>query len=184
MKFRSLIASLVVPVISVYTSPASAGYLVDQKIGEGKLSSSSEATELGMLKALTGVSDFVIDFYSEQNTALENPDAPGQWYFNTGVYTPGFFVLKFCTCGTQATADTYFFKNVGEMSRLVWSNDQVQYLSGGAPGPRASDGNIGRLIHYRFAGVAQEQTNVPEPASLGLAALALLGMGAARRRKP
>lgn len=48
-----------------------------------------------------------------------------------------------------------------------------------------SDWSIGRLSHYAFIGAADgaaDQTEVPEPGSLALAGLGLLGLFAARKK--
>jgi len=82
----------------------------------------------------------------------------------------------------QATADHFGFKNDLELTKLVWSNDKVQFLTGGNCGANNSNAcNIGRLSHYVGTN-GGGTTQVPEPAGLLLLGVGLIGLAYTRRR--
>ncbi|AMK77921.1 MULTISPECIES: PEP-CTERM sorting domain-containing protein [Methylomonas] len=110
-------------------------------------------------------------------------DAPDHWYVDISPLTPGYFLLKFGIGGTGATADTFYFQNVAELTKLVWTNEQVQNLTGGNCGANSTGAcNIGRLSHYSLfdaqsSGGGGGQGSVPEPDTVALLGIGILGMG-------
>lgn len=180
MKFKNLLGSLLFAGLALQATTSFAAYVADVKIGEANLGNSGDATELAALKAVTGidslVQDFKIDF--SMGDAFQNPGAPGQWVLDIAPDTPGYFILKFGIGGTSATADTFFFQNIGELTKLVWSNADVQFLSGSGD---CRNCNISRLSHY--SGINGGSV-VPEPATTAILGLGLLGVAMSRRRNP
>ena len=164
---------------------AHASYIVDLKIGEALLANSSAASELAAIKSASGNSNLVLDVAANVKINPGNIGANDQWYINIDPAVTGYFLLKFDIGSTAATANTFFFENIGELSKLVWTNSQVQFLSGGdCTSGDDSSCNIGRLSHYaEFSAGGGGPVPVPEPASLALLGIGLLGLIGANLRK-
>jgi hypothetical protein len=160
----------------------------DLKIGQANMSKSGDAEELAMLRHFAKDNSLILAGKPDMaDPAVADPVA-GQFstWSLTDLAQPGYFALKFGIGGTDATADTFFFKNTGDLSQLVWSNAQVEFLTGGACADNLSKCNIGRLSHYitsQGTGPADEIVEVPEPAGIALVSLGLLAAAGARRRK-
>jgi hypothetical protein len=129
------------------------------------------------MESFANDNNLVQDLKIDSFTAFVN--APSQWYLDVAPTEPGYFLLKFGTGGTSATADTFFFQNIGEMTKLVWSDSQVQFLSGGG----GNNTNIGRLSHYTTYDPSITSAQIPEPGTLALLGLGLAAFGIRRKRK-
>jgi hypothetical protein len=178
--FSTMLATLVGAAIWIPSAQADfIPYILDTKIGEDRLNSSGDAIELAAMEGFAGT-DLVQDLKIDSFTAYENGAGSGQWYLDINPATPGYFLLKFGTGKDKDIANTYFFQNIGEMTKLVWSNEQVNFLSGGG----TINGNIGRLSHYTTYDPTFHQIGeIPEPATLALVGLGLFAIGAIRKRK-
>ncbi|MCC2972026.1 PEP-CTERM sorting domain-containing protein [Massilia sp. IC2-476] len=149
------------------------------------MNNSSDAAELDMLRKLSGDKTLFLSGKADADliSASAVPGMPGAWFL-TDLTQPGYFALKFGTGGTNATATTFFFRNTGNLSQLVWTDDQVQFLTGGACANNQSKCNIGRLSHYTTTmGVSYNQVELPEPGGIVLLGLGLLAATGARRRR-
>ena len=176
--FSTILATLVGA--AIWMPSAQAAFILDTKIGEARLDNSSDASELAYMETLAGNTNLVLDLKVTSFTPSENGADSGEWYLDINPATPGYFLLKFGTGNDKDIANTYFFENIGEMTKLVWSNEQVQFLSGGG----GKNTNIGRLSHYTTYDPTFPQTGeIPEPATLALVGLGLFAIGAIRRRK-
>jgi hypothetical protein len=67
----------------------------------------------------------------------------------------------------------FVFENLANLSYLVWTNSQL--LTAGI-----AEGHLDSISHYTYPGGT---TTVPEPGTLTLLGLGLVGVGALRRRR-
>ena len=182
---RTLLSTSVIALALGLASTQAGALTLDTKIGQANLSNSGDATELNALAMLLGIptSELSLDLKVDSGINATADSVAGQWFIDVAPKEPGYFLLKFGTGGTSATADTFFFTNIGELGKLVFSNEQVQFLSGGdcgASNTRAC--NIGKLSHYSTFNDTPPTVRIPEPASLLLLGAGLMMLAFIRRK--
>jgi hypothetical protein len=117
--------------------PAGAAtYTVDDYLFSASINS-GDATETQTLENFLGI-DLTLDDKVITTSALK--DDAGHWYFDIAPDAPGYFLVKFGV-GNTGYDDHYYFENIGELTKLVFTNDQVNGLIG------TGDTAI-RLSHY------------------------------------
>ncbi|HNO74663.1 MAG TPA: PEP-CTERM sorting domain-containing protein [Nitrosomonas mobilis] len=163
-------------------------FIIDTKLGSANLGNSSDADELNLIRSLSLDNTLTLDFKIDSGNTSFNAtsNGTGSWFIDVAPAAPGYFLLKFGTGGITPTPDShYVFQNIGELDKLVWSNDQVNFLTGGNCGAANQNAcNIGRLSHYVGTnGETGTPSEIPEPMSLLLIGTGLLGFAATRRRR-
>jgi len=204
-----------IPILGLVSvlSPAHAApiYALDTFLAQSTLPNSGDATELAWIRGITGDDTLTMNFkvntpnpsavLLDNDPALANNDLGNSWYIDVAPSTPGYFVVKFGGGNLPAAVDTHYaFTNVADLTKLVFSNAQVDGATGS---PTCQNCNVGRLSHYIGSGTANQPppnvcppgtigtppicttppADVPEPGVLFLMGAGLLGLGMARRRK-
>jgi hypothetical protein len=148
---------------------------------------SNPDVEIAYLAELIGVefSDLELDFKYETNSSIfyvdgSIDDINRQYFFDIADAT-GYFILKFGGGNGLGGVDThYFFENIGELTKLVWNDDQTNGLL-----RNCEFGSEGGLYSASVGSCALSHitTVVPLPAAGWLLIGGLGGLAALRRRK-
>lgn len=172
-------------------------YTIDTFLAKDTLASSGDAAELDWIKLVTGDNTLTLDFkvdtptpsavLNDNDPAVANDQPSNSWYIDVAPKTPGYFLVKFGDGGPGSVVtwkSHYAFTNVADLTKLVFSNAQVDGATGR---PNCNQCNIQRLSHYvgfggGNGGGGDDDVPVPEPGVLFLMGAGLLGLGMARRR--
>lgn len=107
----------------------------------------------------------------QQNVDSFTEVTDGQYhYIDVDPNQPGYYILKFGT-GNNGN-DMFFLENKQFLKYLAWSDDEL--MAYGLP-----ENHLLSLSHYAIT----DPKTVPEPATLGLLGIALLGAGTLRKRR-
>lgn len=173
---KVLIASLLAATSSLIFATSANAFVLDTFIQSANLSNSGDAAELAFAEQYANA-DLVMDAKVNVSAVniFSNPGHADQHYLDVAPDTPGYFLLKFGVGSTGVSDNTYFFKNIGELTKLVWSDSQVNNLTA-----NFRNLGVGRLSHYTSF---DPTTSVPEPTSILLIGLGLAAFGIARTRR-
>ena len=141
-------------------------YTVDTLIGQIDSAQSGQAYEEQQLELACSCN---VTLQTNVNSFTVNTDDAGNNYLDVTPNTPGYFLLKFGN--GNGTNDMFFFQNIGELNKLVWTNAQL-----GAVG--LTEKHYDSLSHYAIT----SSGNVPEPTSLLLLGAGVAGVSLMRRK--
>lgn len=193
-----LLASSMMMAPLVEASPI---YTPDKLLFSAVLGNSGDPAEQQELADFLGVTSSDLTLVDKVDSGIvATRDGAGNWFIDVAPDEPGFFLLKFGTGSFPAnTPDTYYFDNsivLNEFSKLVWTDEQINYIMGGGPdGACPGSGsdtrcNIGRLSHYTLfdgqtggGGGGGGGGKAPEPNIVALLGIGLLGMSMSRLNK-
>lgn len=170
-------AALAVGAMLAFANQAQA-VTTDEFLGSAAVSPNNPSNEIDALASILGVDSDLLLFAGKgesPSSELQFIDGdPDQFVIDVAPDEPMFFALKFGIGGTGETDDVYFFRNLAELTLLVFENSQVNNLI------NLDDlGGETRLSHYTLV----NQIPLPAGLPLMLGAFGVFGLFANRRRK-
>lgn len=167
--FKPVIAAALLGAsVSAFAIPSTSVGDVDTLLASTKLANSGEGFEEAWVESVLGINVF-FDDKLESDFSWELVDGTASTYAQAFTNTPDYYLVK--TGKLSGTTDTHFlFQNVSELYYGV--------INLTAMGFSVKEG-IGKISHISLFDTA---VNVPEPGTLSLFVLGLLGLGYARSK--
>ena len=170
---KGVAVTSVLSIFSMVGAASAATFTPDTLLGSAQLGNSGDDTELAALASIANVSVSSLSVQEKIQTGDFSRDDVGNYFVDVNPNTPGYFILKFGVGGTAAVSH-YFFQNIADLTKLVWTDLQTNSLLSGCEVEC-------RLSHVTTTGDAPSP--VPVPAGGVLLLTALGGMALTRRRK-
>lgn len=192
LKMKKLIATAALFAVMSAGASVAATYTVDNFIDTADQCQGNETlgvdcdfvgtnpdNEVAALESIIGLAAGSLEFdtkYADASLSFSKDDA-GNFFVDIAPAITGYFILKFGNGGTSEPSH-YFFENIGELDKLVWTNAQVNGLMSACveddAGTQYVAGNC-RLSHVT--------TVVPVPAAGLMLLTGIGGMALVRRRR-